>query len=115
MPCESEIVDLDRGCKAMVPQSVIPSNLRGEEERRVRREVCNEAQDVDGSEVDGCAGGGLATEVEDGLRVEGEGPAEKVDPAEEPRDDAEERSCHRGCYIYFVRRIRDVVRGRVRC
>ena len=52
-------------------------------ERSVGDEVCDEAQDVDGGEIDGCSCSGFSLEIQNGLRVEGEGPAEGVDPTEE--------------------------------
>lgn len=63
-------------------RSVLPPDLRRVEECAVGDEVRDEAEDIDGWEVDGRAAGGLPPEVEDGLGIEGEGPAEGVDPAE---------------------------------
>ena len=45
-------------------------------EEGVGEKVGEEAEDIDGREVDGCAGCGAPTEVEERLRVEGEGPGE---------------------------------------
>lgn len=88
--------------------------LRADHGAKVKGQVGNEVgekpQAIDEREVDGGARGGLAPRVEDGLRVEGGGPAYCVDPAKEAREDREEAYDH--CYwlTYIVRAIR--VEGR---
>lgn len=47
-------------------------------------------QDVDQREVNCCTRRGLATEIEQGLRIEGSAPGEGVDPSEERRQKGEE-------------------------
>ncbi len=78
-----EIVQLYRRRESPVPQSVFMAYLGGEEERSIRDEVGDEAEDVDGGEVDGGSRGRATAPVEEWLWVEREGPAESIDPAKE--------------------------------
>lgn len=55
----------------MMSLGILFADLRRVDKRRVRDEVCEEADDVYGGEVNGCACGGSTAAVEDGLRVEG--------------------------------------------
>lgn len=65
-----------------IPSSILRAYRWRVEESGVRDEVCDEAQDVDGGEIDGCSSCGASAVVEEGLGVEGGGPADGVDPAE---------------------------------
>lgn len=94
MAGEHDIVELDRRRQAMVARRILVSDLRGVEEHGVGDEVGREAEDVDGREVDGRAAGAAATQVEQRLRVEGEGPGESVDPAEDIGEGGEEGEGH---------------------
>ena len=96
MPRKRKVVDLDRRGKTMVPQSVLPSNLRREQKRRIRCEVRNEAHHINSGKVDRAASGGLAAEVEDDLRVERERLVEEIDPVKKPGNDMEEGYYYRG-------------------
>ena len=62
-----------------VSLSILSADLGGEEEKAGRQEVEDETEDIDGGEVDGGANGGAAAEVEDRLRVEGDGPRESAE------------------------------------
>ncbi len=64
--------------------------LRRVEKTGVGSEVGNETEEVDGRKVNRCPGSRFATEIEDWLRIEGERPAEGVDPAKEVGDNGEE-------------------------
>lgn len=55
MQRERHIVGLYSGGKAMMSQSVFLADSRRVEESRVGDEVCEEAEDVDEGEIDGCA------------------------------------------------------------
>ena len=80
---ERQIIYLHRRRKPMMSLGILSSDLRRVYERRIRDKVCEEADHVYGGEIDCGSGCGTSTEVEDWLRVEGEGPAEGVDPAED--------------------------------
>ena len=59
-----------------VARRILSADERGGIEEGVGEEVGEEAESIDGGEVDGCAGCGSPAEVEERLRVEGEGPGE---------------------------------------
>lgn len=107
---EDDVVEGDGGRVAAVAGGVLGADDGAVVEGAVGGEVGEEAQAVDEREVDGGARGGLAGEVEEGLRVEGGGPASRVDPAEEAGEDGEEADDH-FCYILAaiceVRKMKD--------
>ena len=77
MRSESDIVGSNsRLGRNGIARRILGADEWGGIEKSVREEVGEEAEDVDGGEVDGCAGCGAPTEVEERLRVEGEGPGE---------------------------------------
>jgi len=93
-----EVDIIQRNCRrqAMVSSSIFSADLRRKAKGDIRNEVRGETKDVDSWEIDGCAGGRLATEVEDWLRVEGHGPADGVYPAENKRNYFKKRGRHVG-------------------
>lgn len=93
---EHQVIEAHRGRQSMVPQGVLPADARRVEEGGVGDEVGDEAEDVNNGEVDRRAAGGFAPHIEDGLWVEGERPADGVDPAEELGGYCEDGGCHRG-------------------
>ena len=64
-----------------MPGCILGADSRGEEKRAGGGEEGGEAEDVGEGVVWGEAGGGVAPEIQEGLRVEGEGPGCEVDPA----------------------------------
>lgn len=91
---ESQVIELHRWRQPMMPERIFATYLWRVEKAGVRDEVRDEAQDVDSWEIDGRACRRLSAEVENRLRVEGERPANGVDPAEQRGYRREERSCH---------------------
>jgi hypothetical protein len=82
----------------VVPRRVLPPDGLRIVEHAVGDEVGEEAEHVDGGEVDGRPGGAAAGEVQEGLWVEAERPGEGVDPAEGGGEGGEEGERHgRGC------------------
>ena len=76
---ERHIVEPHRRLRAeRVARRILPPDERGEEEARGRNGVADEAEDVDGWEVDGETVRGAALVVEDGLRVEGGRPTQEA-------------------------------------
>lgn len=84
----------------IVTSGVLRADVGTVVESEVGDKVGEEAQAVDEWEVDGGARGRAPAIVEDGLWVEGERPAEGVDPAEEGRQDVEEAEHHVGGIVY---------------
>lgn len=82
MGCKRQIIELDSWCKSLVPQRVFMADLRTVQEGDIGDEVCDEAEHVNEWEVDGRSCGRFASDVDYGLRVEAQGPAEGVYPAE---------------------------------
>ena len=75
MDRENEIIEADgRNRSGGVAGGVLGADERGEVECCGGDEVGEETEGVDEGEGGGGAGCGAAAEVEDGLRVEGEGP-----------------------------------------
>jgi len=64
-----------------MPRCILCADRGREEESAGGGEQGGEAEDVGEGVVWGETGGGLAPVVEEGLRVEGEGPGGEVDPA----------------------------------
>jgi hypothetical protein len=95
---ERQIIELYSRRKSMISKSVFFSYLRGVQERCVANKVCDKAKYIDCWEIDRCSCRGAPTEVQDGLRVEGEGPAKEVDPPKRGGNEMQKggRSCHVG-------------------
>ncbi len=90
MGSKGQIVHLHRRRKALIPQRILLAYQRRIQKRGIRYEIGDKAKDVDEGEIDGCSAGGASPDVNDGLGVEGERPAEGVDPAEEVGGDFQE-------------------------
>lgn len=80
---KSQIVELHRWRKPLIPQRVLMAYLRRIEKGRIRNEVCQKAQNVDSRVIDGGSRRGASLEIQDRLRIEGGRPADSIDPAEE--------------------------------
>lgn len=86
-----QIVPAHRRLRARgVSRGVLRADARREEEDGRGRREAAEADDVEQGEVRGQAGGAAAAQVEQRLRVEGEGPGEGVEPAAELGEGVEE-------------------------
>lgn len=81
-----------------IPGGVLAANHRAIIKGDIGGQIRQETKTVDEREVDGGARGGFASGVEDGLGVEGGGPAYCVDPAEEAGEDGEKADDH-CCYV----------------
>lgn len=62
-----------------VTRGVLSTDERRETEETVREEVAYEADDVNGGKINGRAGGGMPSEVEDGLWIERKRPGKGTD------------------------------------
>lgn len=57
-----------------ITRGVLSADERRETKESVREEVTDEADDIDGGKVDGRAGSGMPSEVQDGLWIERKRP-----------------------------------------
>lgn len=87
---EGDVVELDGGGQTVVAGGVLGADEGAVVEGVVGDCIRQEAQAVDQGEVDRGTRGGFSAEVEHGLRVEREGPADEVDPAKDGREELEE-------------------------
>jgi len=96
---ECQIIEFHRWGKAMVAQRILLSNDWRVQKRNIRSEVCKKTEYVDDGKVNRGSGRRLSPEVEERLRVKGEGPGYGVDPAEDLRQDFKKRG---HCYWRYI-------------
>jgi len=94
MSRKCKVVELDRRSKTVIPQRILLTDERRVQEGRIRDKVAHEPEDVDSWEIDGRTCGRLSAEVQERLRVEGQRPADGVDPTAELRNDLKKRDWH---------------------
>jgi hypothetical protein len=97
---ECQVIEFHRGSKAMVAQRILLSDDWRVQKCNIRSEVCKKTKYVDDGKVNRGSGRRFSPEVEERLRVKGQGPGYGIDPAEDLRQDFKKRGhCYCRCIV----------------